>query len=152
MVGDTSHNLCHARPQWLAANNKRAFLGEFNAIVDSTNNAECKTAVYSVLNYIKQNRNKWLGFAVVCGAFWLVDNDFIKHTRPIHLALLGAMRSYSNQPPILFAVGICALEHWDECIRHAAPQQRGLVLKHARPMGIAVDAAAKTNQLTPLLI
>jgi hypothetical protein len=52
----------------LAANNRRAFLGEFNAVVDANNNNECRTAVYAVLDHLRANRNQWLGFAVVCPA------------------------------------------------------------------------------------
>jgi endoglucanase len=52
---------------WLAANNKKGFLGEFAG----ANNATCRQAIESALQHIENNKNYWIGWTWwAAGPWW----------------------------------------------------------------------------------
>jgi endoglucanase len=55
--------------QWLRANGKRGFLGEFGA----GSSDACQTAVTSVLNHLEYNADVWLGWTYWAGGPWWGD-------------------------------------------------------------------------------
>ena len=55
-----------AATEWLRANKQKGFLGEFGASVDPV----CLTALGKTLNYMKENKDVWIGWTYWAGAKW----------------------------------------------------------------------------------
>ncbi len=65
-----------AATQWLKSNQKRGFLGEFAGGA----NSQCQTAVTSMLDYMQQNTDLWLGAMWwAAGPWW---GDYIYGMEP----------------------------------------------------------------------